>query len=347
MAFSSGSSKKSDTPDDAVRRVVFLDTDAEWNDDTAQNLQDVVYDYNYKSEVILLVRQGHSQSQKTSLESEHTADWFEMNTTYTITIADDASIADAVRGYLDEHPKLRFYIVISPCDLEKHFRGHTVYTGNPEGLTENSALTAKRMLQYGMWWENDYENRDPCKVAAQQDLIEDHFQKVIFLDIDGVLNIVDYPSPPEVIVESFVRNLGLIIENTGAEVVLTSSWRYGLYSYAHGGFKGNYKDIDILFSYLDKYKIKIAGITPLYFNGAYGRPFEIRSWLCPRHEVRRFVILDDETFWSWNWLEPHLICTEGEKRGTGRGLSEEDAHKAIELLNSPLKYDRTEPKKRK
>lgn len=338
MAFSSYPAKKSDVPDDSVRRVIFLDTDAEWNNDTSQNLCDAANEYSYESEFILFVRQGCSQSVeklKASFESDHTAGWFERHTADTVAIADDSSMADAVREYLGEHPQLKFYVIISPCDLEKQFRGHTVYTGDPEGFSKNSALIAKRILNYGVWWEDGYEYRDPRKAASRQDLIEDYFQKVIFLDIDGVLNIVDYPRPKEVIVDAFVRNLSLIVENTGAEVVLTSSWRYGFYNYARSGFDGSDKDMEILFSYLDKYKIKIAGMTPLYFNGAYGRPFEIRSWLCPRPEVSQFVILDDETFWAWNWLEPHLICTEGEERGTGRGLSEEDAYKAIKILNSP------------
>lgn len=163
-----------------------------------------------EAEFILFAGQGHSQpveKLKSSFKDEHTAGWFERHTTDTVTIADGASMAGAVREYLSEHPALRFYVIISPCDLEKQFRGHTVYTGYSKGLSKSSALTAKRILKYGMWWEDGYEYRNPGKAVAQQDLIEDYFQKVIFLDIDGVLNIVDYPRPAEVIVDAFVRNL--------------------------------------------------------------------------------------------------------------------------------------------
>ena len=88
---------------------------------------------------------------------------------------------------------------------------------------------------------------------------------------------------------------------------------------------------------LDMYGIKIPGITPRYFNGPDGRPFEIRSWLCHRPEVENFVILDDETFWRWNWLQPHVVCIAKESskyKGFfyGEGLDEECAEKAIKIL---------------
>ena len=47
--------------------------------------------------------------------------------------------------------------------------------------------------------------------------------KVIFLDIDGVLNI---DSDRTISVEK-IKLLSTIIKQTGAEVVLSSSWRYG------------------------------------------------------------------------------------------------------------------------
>lgn len=220
--------------------------------------------------------------------------------------------------------------------MEKEFRGYTVYIGKHGLLTDSAARTAARILDFGPFWGDYY--REHIQQRRETDLIEDYFEKVIFLDIDGVLNLVEYPrTSDEIIVDKFVRNLALIIEETDAEVVLTSSWRYGFASYARNGFDGSDKDMDTLYYYLDKYKIRIAGSTPLYFNGAYGRPFEIRSWLCPRPSVKQFVILDDETFWSWNWLEPHPVCTEGAEKGTGRGLSEEDAYKAIKLLDNPYR----------
>ena len=41
-----------------------------------------------------------------------------------------------IRLYLDEHPKLRSYVVIDDVDMEKDFRGHTVYTAQESYLSD-------------------------------------------------------------------------------------------------------------------------------------------------------------------------------------------------------------------
>ena len=55
-------------------------------------------------------------------------------------------------------------------------------------------------------------------------------------------------------------------------------------------------DIEMLVELLDRYGMRIEGTTPIFFNGPYGRPFEVRTWLQRRARVKRFVILDDESF---------------------------------------------------
>lgn len=115
-------------------------------------------------------------------------------------------------------------------------------------------------------------------------------------------------------------------------MILSSSWRYGFISYAHHNFDGSDKSMEALLECLDRYHIKIAGSTPLYFNGPDGRPFEVRAWLCQRPDIEKFVILDDETFWKWNWLEPHVVCTSCMKTGRGTGLDRECVHNAILIL---------------
>ena len=55
--------------------------------------------------------------------------------------------------------------------------------------------------------------------------------KVIFLDIDGVLNVIPtkfdqwgaYFGPDD----HFVKNLKKIVDQTGAKIVITSTWRMG------------------------------------------------------------------------------------------------------------------------
>jgi hypothetical protein len=52
--------------------------------------------------------------------------------------------------------------------------------------------------------------------------------KVLFLDIDGVLNCSKTPNPrklPYVIDKKLLARLERLVERTGAKVVLSSSWR--------------------------------------------------------------------------------------------------------------------------
>ena len=103
--------------------------------------------------------------------------------------------------------------------------------------------------------------------------------KVIFLDIDGVLNCKKTANPrklPYVVDRRLLARLKQLLERTGAKVVLSSTWRYdpaGLFSAKHWG---------ILF----------IGITPDMPKRP--RRDEIRAWLKKHPKVTRFAVIDDE-----------------------------------------------------
>lgn len=247
---------------------------------------------------------------------------------------------DEIGEYLAEHPKINSYVVLDDLDMEKNFRGHMVCTGYDSFLTAESVRKAARILEFGPWWEDLYSQKTSPEFIGSAARIKDHYKKVIFLDVDGVLN-DDGPDRNDqgiVIDQGYIRNLKKIIAETGAEVVLSSSWRYSYGKYARQAFHGEDENVEIFLKSLDMYDIKIPGITPYLFNGHDMRPFEIASWLARRPEVENFVILDDETFWDWKWLEPHVVCTAREKkyqRGSFvKGLNEKCAAQAIEVLKS-------------
>ena len=53
--------------------------------------------------------------------------------------------------------------------------------------------------------------------------------KIIFLDIDGVLNCTRTPNPrkfPYIVDQGLLKRFLTLRERTGAEVVLASTWRY-------------------------------------------------------------------------------------------------------------------------
>ncbi len=103
--------------------------------------------------------------------------------------------------------------------------------------------------------------------------------RAIFLDIDGVLNCKRTRNPrklPYVVDPPLLARLQRVLQTTGAQVVLSSTWRYdpaGLFSAYRWG-------------------IPFRDVTPDLPNRP--RNEEIRLWLARHGEVTRFAVLDDE-----------------------------------------------------
>lgn len=157
-------------------------------------------------------------------------------------------------------------------------------------------------------------------------------EKVIFLDIDGVLN--SNCSTEPTIAEDMVKRLAYIVDKTGAFIVLSSSWRYEYMRHVNPESDYYDKDVGLFITILQKYGLEIADTTSLsYINGANSRPYEIRTWLASQANVKRFVILDDD-FWHWNYLEEFVVCTMHMAPGgiPTYGLTNDDAQKAIDIL---------------
>ncbi len=106
-----------------------------------------------------------------------------------------------------------------------------------------------------------------------------HLIRIIFLDIDGVLNCKRTPNPrklPYIVDPPLLERFNRLVERTRANVVLSSTWRYdpaGLFSAKHWG-------------------IRFVDVIPDMPNQP--RRDEIMAWLKAHGEVRRFAVLDDE-----------------------------------------------------
>ncbi len=157
--------------------------------------------------------------------------------------------------------------------------------------------------------------------------------KVIFLDVDGVLNSelsreqernnFDNWMEHEVS-EMHVNNLKKIVDATGAQIVLSSSWRFD-----HPKATGRDFIVDPLMKVLDR-KLKAVGldiidVTPDLRGKIRGA--EIQDWLDRHSEVERFVILDDDVDMK-DEQKPFFVNTTFKN-----GLTDELANKAIEILN--------------
>ena len=150
--------------------------------------------------------------------------------------------------------------------------------------------------------------------------------KVIFLDIDGVLNSHQYLSQvafgeagiyDELDPEKLTL-LKTLVKQTGANIVLSSSWRE------------SFEDMNPLdyvarnlLAAFEEHGLTIYDMTPLV---KAQRDEEIRQWLSCHAAVESFVILDDEQY-DWKELEVNWV-----KTSYYMGLTEENVRAALRIL---------------
>lgn len=141
--------------------------------------------------------------------------------------------------------------------------------------------------------------------------------KIIFLDIDGVLN--DAPTilgtGDDLPTMEHLECLKQIVDATGAEIVLSSSWRY---------HKSDFNDAK---NALRKVELAIIDKTK---ELPKGRGAEISEWLSRHPEVEQYLILDDEDVFTEELKEHHILTSFYE------GLLTKHVEKSIEILNKTV-----------
>jgi hypothetical protein len=148
--------------------------------------------------------------------------------------------------------------------------------------------------------------------------------KIIFLDIDGVLNSHKTFDNPKRSQQDYVwketddidpdniSQLNRILKETNSFIVISSSWKNG-------------RSVELLKTIAQKVKIdstKIIDKTPTLTSD---RGDEIKLWLKKNKQVKKFVILDDDN--DMGSLKKHLIQTD-----PSVGLTEQIADIAIKKL---------------
>ena len=243
-----------------------------------------------------------------------------------------AEVDDKIDEYQKKHPYDYHWVVFGRKNGEPSRRWEGHYVMMPEinqKSFEETAYSIDALAENGCWWNQAY-------VEPEWKDLYTSFTKVIFLDIDGVLNHTDGKNYIET---DLLRNLATVVEETQAKLILTSSWRRYYLGWAQRAFPVEKDDFGwYLDDKLASVGLRLSGVTPVIFDGPEGRPFEIRRWLSRQAELKSFVILDDEPFWKWNWLSPYVVKTYDKKdRGSGKyvcGLSEKKMKIAIKALNS-------------
>lgn len=151
--------------------------------------------------------------------------------------------------------------------------------------------------------------------------------KIIFLDVDGILNSND----TEDVFRGFIgldysgiKLLREIVDATGAEIVLVSSWKSRWYK--------DHKELqDNLANYLDarlaEEGLKIMDKTE---GSSFDRGAGIVEWLS-EHTVESWIVLDDEIFADYEeyGIMPHLVKTSF----YDGGLKDKHVELAIKILN--------------
>ena len=168
------------------------------------------------------------------------------------------------------------------------------------------------------------------------------FETVIFLDVDGVLNCETSKSYVTTedgqtltgIDKDKVKRLASIVMATGADIVLSSSWKNGWYT--SDGFLFSSTTLSNHAKYLrnhlyKKGKLFIKDKTPSSYRG---RGYEILFWLKTHPETKAWVVLDDEEwhdFYEYDEIMRHWVKTDFDV-----GLTDDDATAAIQILKGQL-----------
>ena len=96
------------------------------------------------------------------------------------------------------------------------------------------------------------------------DEAEQPFEKIVFLDIEGVLNCEETTYETGVKIDKDkVFLLKHIVEETGADIVLSSSWKIGYKKFVNAGYQSKNKDFGIFHDAMTEVGLKVSGITPI------------------------------------------------------------------------------------
>ena len=139
--------------------------------------------------------------------------------------------------------------------------------------------------------------------------------KIVFLDIDGVLNSQEAIEKAledgtlndlRVVFPHHVNVLKKILMETGAKIVISSTWRHAFKNGHENESMFNETWADILGEDIAS---RIIGMTPVLDDIDAIRGDEIDAWLSENAFVGEFCIIDDDD--DMGNLKQHLVQTDG------------------------------------
>lgn len=140
--------------------------------------------------------------------------------------------------------------------------------------------------------------------------------KVIFLDVDGVLNTASllYHYGFSHIDDDMVGLLATVVSKTGAKIVLSSTWRL------------ERESMRMVRDALGRHGLEIIDKTPTLADSF--RSEEISRWLKDHPEAKRYAIIDDDPDAGWG-MGSNFFMTDAEK-----GLDRDTASRIVRHLKA-------------
>lgn len=140
--------------------------------------------------------------------------------------------------------------------------------------------------------------------------------KVLFLDVDGVLNKLPHDKRFGDFDKEAMVNLEMLLNKVkDLKIVVSSAWRTVGLNKLKDTFKSHGIDPN-----------RILATTGNETSEERTREFQILRWLTKHPEIRKFVIFDDSK--EFEVLKPHLV-----KIKASVGLTQRNVEKAIEILD--------------
>lgn len=160
--------------------------------------------------------------------------------------------------------------------------------------------------------------------------------KVIFLDIDGVLNVMSQERDEygPLFHKQFEDNLRLIIEKTDAKIVISSTWRFDGLKKMREMWK--YRNLPGEIISITPSEIQVVNRGYCEFYDLVKRGHEIQLWM-EDNPVEQYVILDDDIDMLESQMQNFIRCSDNQHHDDcvdiGYGLTKQCALKAIGILN--------------
>lgn len=205
-----------------------------------------------------------------------------------------------INAYLKNHKDITSYVILDDMwYIKEHFLNNMVCTRAQFFLDYSAMQEAKRVLEIGAWWNDDYEKKLK-KVTTPDGVIHDYFENVIFLNIErnereifsNSLSYIKRFYRVEYVCSSFEK---AVREKRRDEYVKDSKkW----YEQERGEAKANYISQMI-------WPDSVSGVVS-YKEGE--SPYiKIKSWLKKRPYVKNFIIMNSQDNVRWKEMRDHVV----------------------------------------